>query len=370
MEIDKREEEYQKEIIRQRMEQMKQAKNRQLFLRKYLKFIMIGIVFVAVVAIVGVGGSRLFQAKESKSENAIDVAVLEVEAKTPDESDKASVQPIKDEEDAQKVATTYAGWQNDENGYWYQKADGSFYVSGWQEIDGVQYYFQKDGYRATGWLEIDGEDYYFGEDGHYDETAKRPMVALTFDDGPGQYTGRLLDCLEENNAKATFFMLGQNVEKYPEYVSRQKELGMEIGNHSYNHPSLIKIDLEDAKKQIDSTNTAISNIIGEGATLMRPPYGDYNSEVLSMIDVPAILWDLDTLDWKTKDTQNIIDTTLNNVADGSIILMHDIHETTVAAVETIIPELIKQGYKLVTVSELAEEREITLEAHQTYSNLK
>ena len=170
------------------------------------------------------------------------------------------------------------------------------------------------------------------------------MVALTFDDGPGKYTDRLLDVLEANNAKATFFLLGQNAEKFPEQVKREKDLGMEIGNHTYDHQILTKIDIGNVSTEVSQTNEAIKNIIGEPATVMRTPGGAQNADVLAQIGMPVVLWSIDTKDWKTKDVQNTIDVTLNNVQDGSVVLMHDIHEFTVEAAEQIIPALVEKGY--------------------------
>lgn len=138
------------------------------------------------------------------------------------------------------------GWHQDENGWWYQNRDGSYYQDGWQEVNGSTYYFNSNGYILTGWQTIDDKDCYFDEEGKYDETKQRPMIALTFDDGPGEYTEELINCLVENNAKATFFMLGQNVEAYPEIAKELSDAGMELGNHSYSHPDLVTIGAEAA----------------------------------------------------------------------------------------------------------------------------
>ena len=118
----------------------------------------------------------------------------------------------KQKEEAAQIVK--AGLYEDKNGTKYQESDGSFCKNDWREVGGSKYYFNKDGYMTTGWLEeLDGKEYFFDENGKYDSTKHRPMVALTFDDGPGRFTDKLLDCLEENNAKATFFMLGENVER-------------------------------------------------------------------------------------------------------------------------------------------------------------
>lgn len=194
----------------------------------------------------------------------------------------------------------------------------------------------------------------------------RPMIALTFDDGPGRYTMKLLDALEENNAQATFFMLGQNVEKFGDEVAKMKEIGCELGNHSYNHPSLPKLSTDEMKAQIENTNNAIKEITGEPASVLRPPYGATSSEMSETVGMPMVLWSIDTLDWKTKDTQATIDHVLQNVSDGDIVLMHDIYETTVDAAIELIKKLQEQGYYLVTVSELAESRGYELADGEKY----
>ena len=184
----------------------------------------------------------------------------------------------------------------------------------------------------------------------------RPMIALTFDDGPGKYTMRLLEALEENHAKATFFMQGKNVELYEKEVAKMKEIGCELGNHSYDHPKFTKISIADMQAQINDTNRAIEAITGEPASVLRPPYGLINEDVKQNVGMPMILWSVDTLDWKTRDTQATIDAVLENAGDGDIVLMHDIHEPTVNAAIELIGKLQDQGYSLVTVSELAKAR--------------
>ena len=153
--------------------------------------------------------------------------------------------------------TAKAGLYEDKNGTRYQESDGRFCKSDWKEIDGAKYYFGKDGYMTTGWLELDGKEYFFDENGKYDSTKHRPMVALTFDDGPGKFTDKLLDCLEENNAKATFFMLGENAERFPDVVKRMHDSGMELGNHSYDHTILTSTTKDGVLQQMQKTNDSI-----------------------------------------------------------------------------------------------------------------
>lgn len=193
-----------------------------------------------------------------------------------------------------------------------------------------------------------------------------PMVALTFDDGPGPYTDRILDCLESYGAKATFFVIGRNISSYPDVLKRAHDLGMEIGNHTMNHPRLTKISTSRIKSEINQTSNAVESITGSATTLVRPPYGSYNSTVRSAANSSLILWSIDTLDWKTRNADSTVSAVLSEVKDGSVVLMHDIHASTADAVLRLVPELIKRGYSLVTVSELAEAKGYSLENGEAY----
>ena len=207
---------------------------------------------------------------------------------------------------------------------------------------------------------------YFDEEGKYDETKQRPMIALTFDDGPGEYTEELINCLVENNAKATFFMLGQNVEAYPEIAKELSDAGMELGNHSYSHPDLVTIGAEAAAQQVSNTDAALKAATGFEATVMRPPGGSFNDSVKAAIDHPLIIWSIDTRDWATKSEDQTYQVVMDNAQDGSVVLMHDIHEWSVKAAIRMIPDLIAKGFKLVTVSELAEAKGKTLQSGNAY----
>jgi len=202
-----------------------------------------------------------------------------------------------------------------------------------------------------------------------DTTNKKKAVALTFDDGPSKHTKRILDCLEANNAKATFFVVGTNVLKFGDTLRRAHSLGMEIGNHTVNHPDLKKLPEAEVKSEIKLNADYVEAAIGVRPKLVRPPYGNQTSAIIALINQPFILWSIDTLDWKTRNAQKTIDSVLSSVKDGDIVLMHDLYEPTAEAAEKIIPELIKRGYDLVTVSELAKRKGVTLEA-KTYSSIR
>lgn len=184
----------------------------------------------------------------------------------------------------------------------------------------------------------------------------KKMVAINFDDGPNpNNTPQILEALKQNNAKATFFMLGQNVKQYPETVKSVYDLGNEIGIHTWDHPQLTKLSAENIKKQVSDTSDAIFEITGYRPTIVRPPYGSFNDTVKSTLsDYSLILWNIDSLDWKSRDENKFVPLVMNDVQDGDIILLHDIHSTTVPGAQKIITQLTEQGYQLVTVSELIE----------------
>ncbi|MBC8590953.1 polysaccharide deacetylase family protein [Wansuia hejianensis] len=181
----------------------------------------------------------------------------------------------------------------------------------------------------------------------------KPMVALTFDDGPySKATIPILDTLKEHNSVATFFVLGNRVANHKDIIKRIVMEGSEIGNHSYNHKQLTTISSKEFKTQIDKTQNAVMEVIGSTPTIMRPTYGSYDDKLRSQATMPMILWSIDTEDWKSRDPQKIAKHVLDNVKDGDIVLMHDIFVTTAEAVEVIVPELINRGFQLVTISEL------------------
>lgn len=180
----------------------------------------------------------------------------------------------------------------------------------------------------------------------------RPMVALTYDDGPGKYTDGLLSILEKYNVRATFFVQGKNVASYKNTLARAVELDCEIGNHTWSHVNLSKSSISTISEQISSTNRAVYNATGKYPTLYRPPYGAYDNAVLNCIAMPAVMWSVDTLDWKTRNPQKTLESVKKSTKDGGIILMHDIHLPTIEASEPVIRHLLMQNFQFVTVSEL------------------
>ena len=193
------------------------------------------------------------------------------------------------------------------------------------------------------------------------------LVALTFDDGPGRYTGKLLDALDKRDAKVTFFMLGQQVKSYPEIAKRAYNAGHQVASHTYSHRSLTKLSADALSREVNDTISVLNKAIGcTNSYLIRPPYGDYNKTVLSRLGAPAIYWSVDPQDWNCSSATTVYNRVMNNVRDGSIVLLHDIHAHSVTAAIDIIDALLSKGYELVTVNELCRRRGITLRAGEIY----
>ncbi len=186
-------------------------------------------------------------------------------------------------------------------------------------------------------------------------------VALTFDDGPHpEYSGEILEILRENDAKGTFFVIGENAARYPELVKTEYDAGHEIGNHTYTHPNMKKLSVEKAVAEIEKTQQTVEDITGERPRLFRSPGGIYSDELVEAaekVGCRAVLWSWrqDTKDWKCPPSECIVKTVLDNLQDGDIILFHDYNakkSPTPAALRVILPELKNRGYSFVTVSEL------------------
>jgi peptidoglycan-N-acetylglucosamine deacetylase len=184
-----------------------------------------------------------------------------------------------------------------------------------------------------------------------------PYIAMTFDDGPHPVlTPRLLDMLKARGIKATFFLIGQNAAEYPDIVRRIAAEGHEIGNHTWNHPQLTKLSPAALREEIERTSSTIAEIIGKPLHVMRPPYGatsDYINHWINLeFGMKVILWSVDPLDWKYRNSARVERQILAGARPGAIILSHDIHATTVAAMPDVFDSLFAKGYKFVTVSEL------------------
>ena len=212
--------------------------------------------------------------------------------------------------------------------------------------------------------------------GTYDPKTQK-LVALTFDDGPDtsytKATTRIVDLMERYGGHCTFFATGQAIKEwFPDsckpVMKKAVEIGCEYATHTYSHANLNTLDAEGIKDELRRGIDAIEKITGKKVTLLRPPYGNAKESVAAVIDMPMIQWDLDTLDWKTKDAQNTFRVVKENIHPGCIVLMHDIYRATADAADLIVPWLVENGYTMVTVTELYNAYGIPLEGHKQYFN--
>lgn len=191
-------------------------------------------------------------------------------------------------------------------------------------------------------------------------------IALTFDDGPhAKYTPQLLDGLKERGVKATFFLIGENIEGKEEIVKRISEEGHLIGNHTYGHVQLTGLSDLKAYEEITKNSELIASITGKEVTYIRPPFGSWNKNLDCMTNLTKIKWSIDPRDWDVKNTRTVVNHVVKNAKPGSIILLHDIYPTSVEAALEIVDELQKENYIFVTVDELE-----TSEAENTEKETK
>ncbi len=369
-------------IARRRREKQLQLRRRRMIrIGASLIVIVVVVVLLSVYVVRPVANviTGSLQRSNSKSSATIetkadaDTDIETAEAQEPEETpvpftSEAARMPVKDQSNVSKSGVMTSGWQQDENGTWYQNPDGTFFTNGFMEIDGNTYYVDENGYVQTGWVEVDGVDYWFDENGVYDESVKRKMVALTFDDGPGEYTMDLLNFLEQYDAHVTFFVLGNNAQEYPEELNKMVSLGYEIGNHSYDHAQLSTLGEDQVYNEFSQTDDIIESACGVKPSIVRIPYGETSDTLFAAAGRPCIMWNIDTLDWSTLNADSTYNEVMQNITDGDIILMHDIHSPTVDAAKRIVPALLEQGYKLVTVSELATAKGVTMEPATLYTD--
>ena len=216
--------------------------------------------------------------------------------------------------------------------------------------------------------ELDHE--YINENG-YDYDKNKKTIAFTFDDGPsGEYTIDIVNELLKNKARATFFMVGSKMYTYEKSLLYVYQNKMEIGSHTYNHINLKKAKETLAKEELEKTDIIYNEITGSNIKLLRPPYGAYNDKTLKNYDYAFITWNIDTNDWRYRNSKYIEEHILSQVTDGSVILMHDSYKTTVEAVRNVLPKLYALNYQVVSVSDLAAIKGYTLENHKVYSYFK
>lgn len=194
-----------------------------------------------------------------------------------------------------------------------------------------------------------------------------PLIALTFDDGPRRSTtGALLDGLAQRGVKATFFLVGEMVPGSEDLILRMEEEGHQIGTHSYDHVYLTGLSSADFARQVDRTEDLLTELLGHGGFVLRPPYGRIDAGVERRAHSALILWSIDPEDWDDKNTDRIVEHIVSRARDGDIILLHDIYSTSVEAALRVVDELHSQGFLFVTVEELACQRHVELERGRTY----
>ena len=258
--------------------------------------------------------------------------------------------------------------------YYYDMETGVL-TTGWVDIEGERYYFDEEsGAGYDGIRELDGATYgfiggmmlknkramgnnhlyYFGEDGMVirEVDGSKPMVALTYDDGPSIYTDQILDVYEEYGARCTFFIVGDRINWNEDQAIREYELGCEQGNHTFGHNRLTDLDGDGMVETLDKTDEELIRITGKPSTCLRPPEGRYNDTLKDVCNAPIILWSVDSEDWKSRDADTVCSRIIGKVKDGDIVLMHDLYQSTADATERIVPALLDAGFQLVTVEEL------------------
>lgn len=201
--------------------------------------------------------------------------------------------------------------------------------------------------------------------------AGKKLVAITFDDGPSAATTpRLLDILKEKKAKATFFVVGNMAIKNTDLLKREYAEGHEVGSHTMTHANLGRSTVAGIQWEEQAMDNLFVDVLGARPAITRPPYGEVNNTVRSTMNQPLIIWTVDTEDWRYRDAASVRSRAMAGVFDGAIILMHDIHGTTVDAVGAIIDDLRAAGYELVTVSEMAKIRGVSLQNGYSYGSFR
>lgn len=215
------------------------------------------------------------------------------------------------------------------------------------------------------------KDHCIYDERNIDNFKDKKLIAFTFDDGPSKKnTNKLLDGLDCYQARVTFFVVGSRVYSNKNTIKRAYEMGNQIASHTYSHANLTKLNDSKILNEINKTNSAIRNVIGVNPTLIRPPYGSVNDRVNNLTNMNIILWNVDTLDWKYKDAKKVKEEILKYATDGSIVLLHDLYETSVDGALLAMDELITQGYAFVTIDEMAKLRGVKLNSSKIYRYIK
>lgn len=197
---------------------------------------------------------------------------------------------------------------------------------------------------------------------------EKPMVALTFDDGPyDRVTNRIVKALAKHDSRATFFVVGNRVERYADTMKNAYNKGNQIATHTFDHGDLSKMKKKQIRRELKRAFRVMKKINGENPTMLRPPYGNVNDKMRQTIRIPMIYWNVDTEDWASRNKDKIL-SRCKSIKDGDIVLMHDLYPSTAAAVEKLVPKLRKKGFQLVTVEELFYYKGIDAKGGKVYFN--
>ncbi len=363
-------------------------------MQRLVMVLVLALTLISPIETVSSAASETVRAAEAGGENYTDPVIPDIEDSDCENTDTEmpdNENPGADEPDTEEPQPVLQGLIRDENGHLFYYKDGVKLKNTWKTVNGSKYYFGKsgkayvgkrkvgkatyyfadNGKRKTGWRTINGKKYYFSPKNGKMVTGKKTifhylcyfnekgvltrkidknkkMVALTYDDGPSIYTPRVLKTLKENNAVATFFVVGNRVPTYSDTVKKAHDMGCEIGNHTYEHKNLTRVSEAEVKRQITKTNRNVKKVTGQAPVIVRPTGGATNANVKQWVGMPSIIWSIDTLDWKTRNAGSTKKAVLDHVKDGDIVLMHDLYSATASASETIIPELVKRGCLLYT----------------------
>ena len=197
---------------------------------------------------------------------------------------------------------------------------------------------------------------------------EKPMVALTFDDGPyDRVTNRIVKVLAKHDSRATFFVVGNRVERYADTMKNAYNKGNQIATHTFDHGDLSKMKKKQIRRELKRAFRVMKKINEENPTMLRPPYGNVNDKMRQTIRIPMIYWNVDTEDWASRNKDKIL-SRCKSIKDGDIVLMHDLYPSTAAAVEKLVPKLRKKGFQLVTVEELFYYKGIDAKGGKVYFN--
>ena len=204
---------------------------------------------------------------------------------------------------------------------------------------------------------------------NWEPDLSKKHIAFTFDDGPSSYDNKIIELLNDYHATATFFVVGNRIDSYQAEIKKMVDSGMEVGNHTFDHKYLGNLSDDEVINEFNMANNTYKNITGKDMGVIRPSYGAIKQSVLDKMGKSSILWDIDTLDWKTRDTNKIYEEIMKNPQDGDIVLMHSLYESTANAVELSLKDLYSKGFEVVSVENLFKIKGKAYEPGKTYRSV-